>query len=459
VHLSNDVVRYGEYADAMSSPSATAFRPSADTPLARFIVGMPGPPPSLDDLRGATLSGAMLARLSGHPEHLALRADARRTAVRHLAVKTALRDLLEAWNEVDLVPLVVKGFYMAEFVYPSAAQRVYADVDLFVDQERVAGACEAAARLGWEIVWRDGEPDSLWSARRSGYRGHEAAKIHHPGIDVSLDIHRRLVHNSQNGIAHFPLQSRLTQAAVSSAIEVPWEGVRLRLPQPVDAAVFGMALNRCWGSDGWRIKPRDYCDLEALRAQHGLQRSEIMARARELGVERTVAIYLSRCDPYRQRLMLAAPRLRARWWNLRVLFERGPHDAIRDAMALVESLEAGLMLGRAWPAARRATRFVRRRGPLEAWADRNAAAEVRARPMSSRDWSNLRRAIHRHHRLGRIADHEGPTVAALVAFAWLRRRGYPVELRTEGDDARSAAVFLDGKPLRPHGALTLDDGG
>jgi hypothetical protein len=441
----------------MSAPGAMAHRPAADTPLARFLVGLPSPPPSIDELRRATLSGALLARLPDHPDRAALRQDARFTATRHLAVKAALRDLFVAWNGIDITPLVVKGFFMAEFVYPSAGLRVYADVDLFVEPERVADACAEAAHLGWQVVWRDGEPDSLWSARRSDYRGHESAKIRHPGLDIDLDIHRRLAHNSQDRVPRFRVQSRLTAAAVSNAIQVTWEGARLRLPQPVDAAVFGMVINRCWSADGWRIKPRDYPDLEALRAKYGLQRSSIVVRARELGVERTVAIFLSRCDPFRGRLMLGPPRLRARWWNLQVIRERGHYDAIRDAMAVVKAFEHWVMLARSWPLAHRAARFVQRGTPIADWAARHPVATTHRRTVSSRAWSTLRRAIHRHGRLGRVAEGERPAVAALVAYAWLRQHGYPVELRAEGDDVRSVELTLDGRTLLPHGHRTIDD--
>lgn len=441
----------------MPDPDALADRPAADTPLARFLVGLPTPLPTLGDLRRATLSGAVLARVHDHPDRTAIRQDTMFTATRHLAVKAALRDLFGAWNGIDITPLVVKGFYMAEFVYPSAGQRVYADVDLYVEQERVAVACDEAARLGWQIVWRDGEPDRLWSARRSGYQGHESAKIRHPGLDIDLDIHRRLAHNSSNRVPRYVVQTRLTAAAVSNAIHVTWEGTRLRLPAPVDAVVFGIVLNRCWGTDAWRIKPRDYCDLEALRAKHGLERSSIVARARELGVERTLAIYLSRCDPFRRRLMLAAPRLRSRWWNLRVTRERGPHDPIRDTLTVVEEIERWAMFARAWPLARQAARFVQRRAPIADWTVRHPVRTIHPRVVSSKAWSILRRAIHRHGRLGSVAEGEQHAVAALIAFAWLRRHGYPVELRAEGDDVRSAELTLDGRTLLAHAHRTIDD--
>lgn len=421
----------------------------ADTPLGRFLVGLPGPPPSLDAVQQATLSGAVLARFPEHPDHTPLRHNALRAVARHLAVKAALRDLIEVWNQADIEPLMLKGFYLAEFVYPSPSQRLYADVDLFIEPERVAEACGMATRLGWTVVWRDGEPDNLWSARSSGYHGHEAAKVRHARLDIELDIHRRLVHNSDNRVPCFGVQARLTAAAVTKASPVIWEGVRVRLPQPVDAVVFGLALNRCWGSDTWRIKPRDYLDLEALRAKYALQRSVIVMRARELGVGRTVAIYLSRCDPYHGRLMLLRHGWRARWWNLQVLSERGPHDTIRDTMALVEAFEDAFTLVRVLPLARHAIRHVRERAPLAAWVGHYQIMAIGQRAMSSRAWRNIRRATHRHNRLGRVADSERPAVEALVAYACMRRYGYPVALHAEGDDVLSAELHLNGRRLLP----------
>ena len=136
----------------VSSPAHARAEPSADSPVARFLVGASNTPPALEEVRRATLSGVILARVPDHPHQTELRLDAFRTAARHLATKTELHRLFLAWNEAGVVPLVIKGFYLSEFVYSAASLRVYNDVDVYVQPDQALTACEVASRVsagGW----------------------------------------------------------------------------------------------------------------------------------------------------------------------------------------------------------------------------------------------------------------------------------------------------------------------
>ena len=80
----------------MPRPFNPRDRGSGNTPLARFLVGEDAPPPHMEALRAALLSGSTLARFPSHPDRARLGLDARSTAARHLAVKAELLRLLMA---------------------------------------------------------------------------------------------------------------------------------------------------------------------------------------------------------------------------------------------------------------------------------------------------------------------------------------------------------------------------
>ena len=424
--------------------------PVADTPIARFLIGATNARPSLADARAHLLSAQVLARLPDHPEQTALRLDARFAAARHLSNRSTVATLIRRWNELGIEALVIKGFHLAEFVYTSAALRPYHDVDLVLEAGRVPKALSVVEALGWTIVWRVDAPDDLRSARKSGYHGHEAALLHHPAANLSVDLHRRAVHSNHNSLPGHRTQLRLTEALLRDAESVTWDGARLRCPRAVDAVVFGLALNRCWGSDAWRVKARDYLDLATLADRFGITRDAILERAHELGVRRTVETYLERCDPFRTRLLLRAPTWwEVRSWNLRVTPERGPYDVQHAAMALIEGVRAGLALARSWRDVRDARRLVEYPSAIADWTARRPLRPNPDDPVDSRRWREMRRAVHRLQRLFRVPTDQRPAVAALAAYAWLRRRGVDPELRSRsgGTEAASAELWLGGAPL------------
>jgi hypothetical protein len=432
----------------MGNGTEASVRMFGNTPLARFLVGATDAPPPLDSVKAAFLSGATLARTPAHPERAVLTADARFAAVRHMAVKTELLRLLRAWHGRGIEAFVYKGFHLAEFVYPDPSRRPYHDVDLLLPPQDAVRACAAAEELGWEVQWRGHDPDEPRTAGGSTYSGHETAQLRHPGLELTIDLHRRLAHNMHNHVPLHRVPSRLTERAWDDAERIVWHGIPLRIPRPVDAVVFGLALNRCWGSDAWRVKPRDYTDLEAIAKRYGISRDAITERATALGVRTTVDIYLSRCDPYHRRLLLGAPGwVRLRAWNLLVTPERGPYDLVRWSMGTVEVVRATTWWIRAWPAVGRARRLLRDPAALARWLVGQMARPPGTGRMDPRAWRDFRRAVHRHLRLARVPAAEREATAALAALPWLRRRGRAVGIDVVASDARSARLRLDGAPM------------
>jgi len=407
-------------------------------PLTGFLVGVPGEPPEVATLRREGVSALAFVRLPEHPDRNALRADFVRASARHLAVRQAVARLVAAWSAADVEVLLFKGFALAEFVYAAAAERSYADIDVAVRPERVATACAVGEAEGWQLVWHVGERDHARAARTGGYAGHEAAQLRHPELDVTLDLHRRLAHNNHNRRPRARAQQRITDAAWAASRPVAWGGGQVRLLDPRDAVVVGLAVNRGWGSDGWFLKARDYPDFAALVERHGLTADALRARARELGVPRTFELFLRRCDPFRRHLRLADPSWWAlRGWNARVAAERGWVDLDRGLMRLPEVAVEAAGIARALPTVWRHARSPER-APA-AVAGPGVGAHLRAGP-----WRHLRRAIHRSLRLLGVPEGRRGEVAVRAAHDLLRRRGFDAGLEVA---AGQLVLTLDGAAL------------
>lgn len=428
-------------------PAAIAPRPTSS--LTRFLLGDATSEPPLEVLGATGLVGHAFTRLPQHPRRAQLRDGFLLVAARHLTARRAVAELLRAWNEAGLTPFVFKGFHLAEFVYPAPGHRGYADVDMVVTEEDVPTACRVAADAGWEVTWQTGERDDLHALHGPEYLGHEAAHLRHAGLDLQIDLHRRIVHNVHNYLAPEPVARRLTEAALAAATTVSWEGARLRVPQPIDAAVFGLALNRCWGSDAWRVKPRDYADFEALAERHGVDRQAVMARASALGVTHTVGVFFDRCDPERRQLDLRVPP----WWTLRrwelgAWRERGPVDPLRTWMWSRELARDATALARVLPVVADTRRRVRRGDDPSTWAAAADRDPARGH-VGALAWRTLRRALHRSMRLLRVAANERARLTVLSAYRVLRSRGVPVEFDAGSAAAgRTPALVLDGRPVR-----------
>ncbi len=262
--------------------------------LERFLVDG-GVPPEMALLERGGLAGHAYASGATGDRHAALRDVVNRLTVRHLRTKSLLAPLLRRCRDdgVDVVPF--KGFHLAEFVYATAANRPYNDVDLLVHPERADLAIARATELGWRL---------RWSRRDSLYRySHEEAVLERDG--VMIELHRLALDCAAPNDAR---QRRLTESAWRRVERVPWQGTELALLDPVDAALFGIVLARMWsGGDDLQLKPTDYLDLRELGARRGVDVAALRTRARELGCERSLDAFLERCDPWAGRLSLASP--------------------------------------------------------------------------------------------------------------------------------------------------------
>lgn len=412
--------------------------------LTGLASGLPRPVlPSPEQLRRRRLAGYTYGQLPpGHSGRAALRPDHTAALYTHLRARQELRTLLAAWQQVGVTALLFKGFQLAEFVYPSAGQRPYGDVDVQIGAEQAPQALRAARLSGWTEVWH--RERSLTPFH------HELMTLLSPGGHVQLDVHERLIHNL---LPQVERQRRVTRAVRAAAEERDWDGIPVLLPTPADTVLVGTVLNRCWGDDSWRPSPHDLPDLRAVTERGRLGLPELRHRARQLGCPRTLEIFLGCCDPYRNRLRLAPrSRLQALVWGLRVLPERGllvaEHQLSRGWVAATRLIEVGRelpgVLGVLWA--------LRRRGAL---ADLTRLLPPLTRPRPPHDAFAVQRVV-RGVQLAltllraRLAGDCLPRSLAIAAA--LRRQGLPAVfctgVRRDGSRLRSHAwVELDGEPM------------
>lgn len=357
---------------------------------------------------------------------------ARLTALaRHAAVRAAVGPLLRAWSAAGLDVLVFKGFYLAESVYPDAADRAYSDVDVALRLQEAgddpvtlaAVAAEVAARTGWHVVWRYGEEAVAGSLHDERYDGHELLQLVHSRTRIELDVHRRLVHNNVNVARATTASERVTAAVWSSSVTTDLVGARVRVPSYVDSAIVGLVAARSWSSDRHELRPHDYLDLAHLMDAGGFGAEELLERARQLGMYRTARSFLRRCDPTRRVFQVGAVAPGARLvLDLTMLPERWPRGvALAWRRAQVLAGEA-LATWRALPIVRAEVRRWRRgTEPHPVVAVEPGLGPAR-RP-NRRDWAAAVLGVRRSMQLLGLepGDHPALALRCLGAFATHQR--------------------------------------
>jgi hypothetical protein len=254
-----------------------------------------GPLPSTHDVVATRLAPYTYLRLGGDDRRRAdLRAEFVAATARHLTTKVALLELLTAWHRAGIDALLFKGFHLAEFVYSHPAERAYADVDILTRPERTQDALKIARGLGWGVPWE--RSASLY------HHNHEEAVLTRGGVVVEL--HRYVIDSLSPNVA---VPQKMTQATWRRARAVSWGGTEVWLPDPVDALIMGLVLARAWsGGDRWRIKFSDYLDASRLADYGRFDDRDLRQRAADLGIGRTLELFLKNCSPWDRSLRLSA---------------------------------------------------------------------------------------------------------------------------------------------------------
>ncbi len=401
----------------------------------RYLVSG-APTPDLASLRRHQLVAYAAANAAAGAAPAGGREALQHASAAHLVRKNTLLPLVRAWREAGIEVMAIKGFHLAEFVHASPAERSAHDVDLVVPEARTAEAIGIAERAGWTAYER--REDAVTNPH-----GHTSATLWRAGVVV--EIHRFVAHASTR---RADTQRRLTAATWAAARSAAFGDVDLRVPDPRDAVIVGIALNRAWSDDVWHLTARDFLDMRAIAVRSGIGRDDVLRRAEELGCRTTVALVLERCDPWRSRLDLTPPTwARRQAWDLRVLSERGPL-----------ALERALVASRGWSEAAsplllhafRVERYLRRGGDVAALLDRAPASDgAQASVGAPADERARQRAIQASVWAARIVRPFGDRsrLRSILLFEAWRGLGLPATLFLAGERPDAPAwLRLDDRP-------------
>jgi Uncharacterised nucleotidyltransferase/Transglutaminase-like superfamily len=225
-----------------------------------------------------------------HPEKPKFRNAFLASTARHARIKSHVLELIRAWNAAGIVPMLFKGFMMAEFVYDLPAIRFYGDVDIVVQEHEAAKAAKIAKELpGWVETWN--RADTVLP------NIHEESHLFTTDHSVRLDLHRFALHTFTSA----KNAQRLTNAMWANSSQIAWEGCQVALPSSEDAALMGVVLSRMW-DESPGVKPHDVLDFAALSKKWGLSREALVSRAGHFGLEKPLETFLRLCDPWEQKL-------------------------------------------------------------------------------------------------------------------------------------------------------------
>ncbi|HEY8377353.1 MAG TPA: lasso peptide biosynthesis B2 protein [Nannocystis sp.] len=419
--------------------------PVSAASFAAFLLGRGDPPPEAV-IRAARLEGyAYVALPPDHPMRVRFRADYLGALARHEAIKRDIAPLFRAWNDAGITPLLMKGFHMAEFVYPVPGMRFHGDVDVVLEPRYIRRAAAIAAELGWT-----GLPDPVDPPLP--FR-HEAYTLRRPAGHTQLDVQRCVVHRT------LPLawrQRRLTRAVLARAREIEWQGARVRVPHPVDAAAVCLLVHRAWGSEHWGLKTHDFLDLRFLVEREGVTRQALEARAAELGARRSLALMLERCDPWSGVFIPGPLPGRLAWrLDLRTLIEHAPHQVEKTAYRLLRAPLLLWDLGRTLPLVVRARNAARREPDMHRLLTQFTPSGDRSAPprrITSRERIWLARGIKWGSQIIPARGVGRCVIRSLAHYHALRARGMDVQFvsgvkRDTDGIVGHAWVELDGHVL------------
>lgn len=337
---------------------------------------------------------------------------------RHHDIKRELVPLVTAWRAAGIEALLYKGFFLAEFVYPAPGERFHGDVDVLIRPEHSPEALRIALALGWK--------QRPYPRRVGAADGGVLFNLYQPGGAAELDVHQLLVHAARWWKHR---QRHITEAVWARSELREWEGTSVCVPEPMDAIVVNLAMERAVGDAARGLKPHDPVDLALLLERGAVTREDLRRRARDLGCSRTLSLFLRLCEPALAPAVTRRPsRLASLRWKLAGAWEGGfvhiplPFLRVLRAPGLTWDIVKVLPL---LVAVRRAMR--RHRDIREVLQSLTPTSASSARISARGRWRTIR-AIHWAFKLLSIGRAEGRCLPrALAIYASLRRLGWSVE--------------------------------
>jgi len=374
--------------------ASSRVQPSANVALAKktklepFLLGSPADLPDLTVLKEHRLAAYAYSVLpEAHASRSALQGDFVFASMHHMKLRSSVQPLFKAWAEAGIKVLVFKGFYLAEFLYKTAAQRAYNDIDVLIDPQDSQKASLIAQRLGWLEKWQSEDAEQA--------NNHELVHLEHSSYPIRLDVHGLISHvTGQSKQLQKDLSEKMWQAADLS----DWEGTTIYTPSLADSALLGLVTTRSWSTDNWHLKAQDYLDLSTLK-EHGLSLKALKLRAKALGCEKTLKLFLQRCNPYREVLDLQEPNFKQKAsWEKQIMSERG-------SPSLIFAFQP--------------TRLQAVLNPLK----------CKEQDLVKEQLQRLERGVRADLQVTGLARLKTKRLQTLALFVSLRRNGYPVVLR------------------------------
>jgi Uncharacterised nucleotidyltransferase/Transglutaminase-like superfamily len=353
---------------------------TATTQLQNYLAGIDATLPPTEILKRYRLDGFAYAQLEAtDKDRPALRPAYLEYRVRHAFVASVLCGLLNSWSEAGIDALLFKGFALAEFEYEDPAARFYGDVDVIIKERDEIRACEIAETQGWSVLWR---------RRDSPYRSSpELAAIYDSSRRVRIDLHAEILSPRSAFISTWLAgdRARITGALWQGAVAHHWHGARMFMPQPVDALLIALLLNRRFG-ERWMLKPQDILDARLLVKHHGLTLEAVEERATQLGCLNTFRLLKQRINPWLPHFDLTRPSRGDRFrWDLMTATELG-HQPLDQVWWRLEQVPAFfLATARALPVAYRALRHARQAIPIPDLIDAFEPRTRRSVPLTPRE--------------------------------------------------------------------------
>jgi hypothetical protein len=222
------------------------------------------------DLARAGLLERIPARAAAH-----LRAARNVIEHRKTLVSWEVNRLLWALNGLDVPLILLKGAGYVLADLPTARGRLFADVDLLVPEERIAGVEARLVERGWFRMQIDPYDDRYYRVWM-----HEIPPLRHRERGTEIDIHHRLL----------PRTSRLkSDPAPLFAAARPLADPRLRVLAPADMVLHALVHLFLEGDPDEGLRLRDLVDVHDLLCHYGQQPgfwTGLLPRARALGFGR-----------------------------------------------------------------------------------------------------------------------------------------------------------------------------
>jgi hypothetical protein len=215
--------------------------------------------------------------LGSIPPRAAVHLRAARNVIEHRStlVKWEVNRILWALQGTDAPIILLKGAAYVQAGLPPAHGRIFADVDLLTQEERIEEVEEKLSARGWLKMQIDPYDDRYYRVWM-----HEIPPLRHRERGTEIDIHHRIL----------PRTSRLSSdPTLLFEAARPLENSRLYVLAPADMVLHALVhlFLECDPREGLRL--RDLLDVHLLFQHYGREQSfwdGLAPRAYKLGLER-----------------------------------------------------------------------------------------------------------------------------------------------------------------------------